>query len=186
MNIQKLPLLIFVSMPKFLPVTDETAFWTGDVLRVHSDYHIIDHYAVVFSENGQQYIAEKLPSEEIKKELLIDYRKRRKLTGYLRNANTMAVTDEMVLEMISKCNEKKYNMLRFNCEDFVRQVCKCDVGISQRQKWGLGIAGTIIGSFLGYFIFKNTRIGRWWGAVIGGITVLAGIILTRQIRKNFF
>lgn len=60
------------------------------------------------------------------------------------------VTKDVIMERFHhcedefKCNTRPYEFLNFNCEDFVRSICQCDIGFDQRKGWAIGIAVGLI------------------------------------------
>lgn len=164
-------------MAEFKSISPNTQYLTGDVLRIKSDYWLIDHYAIVFSRNGKQYVAEGVP-EGIQVELLSDYVKRRTMTGLLRDKNTALVTDQNVIDKIDECGKKEWKLFGFNCEDFVAETCNCDIGLIQKHKWHISGWALVIAGILGYFIFKKI-----WGILVGILIVGLVILIPRYANR---
>lgn len=53
------------------------------------------------------------------------------------------VTNEQILEKFEGCKNKKYKFWEFNCEDFVSEICGCNIGKDQRIYY-FGAIGVVI------------------------------------------
>lgn len=54
-----------------------------------------------------------------------------------------SVTSEQIIEKFNACKSNTYKFWTFNCEDFVSQICDCNIGRDQRMYY-FSVAGTII------------------------------------------
>jgi len=147
-----------------IPYNQNTQLQTGDVLVVDGIIPFINHYAIVYKKNGVQYVSEidlervflALNLWKVITEPLADYEKRRTITGFVRDENTQALTDDYIQKKIIDCAPVGYQFLSYNCEDFIHNVCGCKLGYDKNQKWGYVI---VIGIFVVlYFLFKNKNI----------------------------
>lgn len=128
---------------------------TGDILEVNS-YSIIKgvtfskHYGILFFINDVPYITHNsFSTGKIEIEPFEKFIKGRKIYKVLNHVN---LTDKEILYKSLKLQkEKKYNFFTYNCEDYIKELCKCNIGFDQRIGWFFGLVFFII---ILYIIFK--------------------------------
>jgi len=135
---------------------------TGDVLVVKAVLVVkfmeafIRHYAIVYQKDGIQYVAEHKPlSHGLRTNLLSNYLNDRAVTGLVRSDKTMALTDDYIQKKVNDCSPIGYRLLTYNCEDFIRDICDCDIGYDQRKKFLNILLLSIIAIILLYFLFTK-------------------------------
>lgn len=126
---------------------------TGDILEVNS-YSIIPgitftkHYGIYFLKDGIPYVTHNsFSTGNIEIQPFDEFMKGRKVYRVLNRAN---LTDEQIYNRSLQLQErKKYNFFSYNCEDYVGEICGCNMGFDQRLGWLMGLVGAIILIVLG-------------------------------------
>lgn len=149
-------------MPKLTPIEDVTELKTGDILKTTTETPTVRHFAVVFHRNGVAMVADNsFLTKRIDIFNVEDYLKQRNVIGVIRNEKTLAVTDQRVEDKIKEHRARGYRFFSFNCEDFVRDICDCDLGVDQRIIYLLVIPIIIVGSLVGlFYILKRNPINN--------------------------
>lgn len=119
-----------------LPYDKNMELKTGDILVTSSIVPIIKHFAIVYSKDGQQTVADNVFwSGKVEVSSLEDYKKVRNIIGVMRNTETKSLSDEEIQKKVEEAKKINYRFFSYNCEDFVRRVCGCDIGFDQRKKF---------------------------------------------------
>lgn len=99
----------------------------------------VKHYGIVFNDNGILKIVHNPfgGSPEIRTIAeMFDTRRPERIYK-------SGVTNEQIIERYNNCKQNNYKFWTFNCEDFVSEICDCNIGRDQRVYY-FGVAGTII------------------------------------------
>lgn len=128
-----------------LSYTPSTPLQTGDILITSSFVPLIKHYAVYYHDAaGQPTVADNVFwSQKLEVSPLDDYKKVRNIIGIIRNDNTTGLTDAYIQKKVEEAKQMNYQFFGFNCEDFVRSVCGCYIGVDQRIKYMLFIIAVL-------------------------------------------
>lgn len=128
---------------------------TGDVLEVNSHSFIPNvsfarHYGMYFLREGIPYVAHNsFSTGKIEIEPFDDFMKNRVV---YRVINHVDLTDEEIDAKATELQETKdYKFYTYNCEDFVRELCQCNLGFDQRLGWLVALI------LKGIFIFLIVR-----------------------------
>ena len=137
-------------------------YQTGDILEVNS-YSIIPgivftkHYGIYFLIDGIPHITHNsFSTGKIEIKPFDDFMRGRKVYRILNHVN---LTDEEIYNKALELKSKKgYNFFSYNCEDYIGEVCKCNMGFDQRIGWLLGLSGAIVFIYILFkLIFKPAR-----------------------------
>lgn len=121
-------------------------YTTGDILETTSQTFklMATHYAIVFSCDGVQYVAHHPNSSHRKVviEPLSEFLTKRKV---LRVICHVDFSDEVIISRVKFLQSRReYSLLNYNCEDFIRELCNCDIDVDQRAGMWFGIAIILI------------------------------------------
>lgn len=111
-------------------------FKTGDILGTESTIAGIIHYCIVFHNGNTPMIAQISPYSKTPETMrLADFLIHRAVKRVVPNENT-DLTDDLIKDNVNrlKAQGTTYDLVNFNCEDFVRDVCSCQIGMNQRQR----------------------------------------------------
>lgn len=122
-----------------IPYTPSEKLQTGDILVTTSVVPLIQHFAVYYrDQNNQPTVADNVFwSQKLEVSGIDEYKAKRNIIGIIRNNNTTGLTDRFIQEKVEEAKKMNYQFFAFNCEDFVRSVCGCYIGIDQRIKYML-------------------------------------------------
>ena len=124
-------------------------YLTGDILVTSSFVPTVNHFAIVFKQDGQDMVADNVFwSHKLEVSPLEDYKKQRNIIGILRGDETMSLTDDYIKQKVDKAKNINYKFFDYNCEDFVRDVCKCNIGYDQRKFYALVLLSILFVVFL--------------------------------------
>lgn len=135
---------------------------TGDVLEVNS-YSIIPgivftkHYGIYFLKDGIPYITHNsFSTGRIEIQPFDEFMRGRKVYRIFNHAN---LTDEEIYNKSLRLQQqKKYKFFTYNCEDYIGEVCGCNMGFDQRIGWLVGLISAIVLIYLMFkLIFKPVR-----------------------------
>ena len=126
---------------------------TGDILEVNSHSIIplgIKHYGIYFFKDGIPYITHNsFSTGKIEIEPFDKFMVNRKVYRVLNHVN---LTDKEIYDKSLEIQaQKKYNFFSYNCEDFTKEICGCDMGFDQRIGWLAGLVSAIV---VLYFMFR--------------------------------
>lgn len=119
------------------PYSPNELLQTGDILITTSFVPLIRHYAIYYHDtSGKPLVADNVFwSHKLEVSPIDEYKKARNIIGIIRNENTTSLTDEYIQSKVEQAKQMNYQFFGFNCEDFVRSVCGCYIGIDQRIKY---------------------------------------------------
>lgn len=105
-------------------------FQTGDILKTDSfTIPFSRHYAIYFMKDGVGYVAHNPLKPAITIEPVNDFLKGRKFFGVVAHAD---LTDQQIYHKATMLKNRRTWSLFYNCEDFIREICNCWLGIDQR------------------------------------------------------
>lgn len=131
--------------PSIIPISEVERFQTGDILVTTSIVPLVHHFAIAFVRNGKLMVADNaFGSGKLEVFEMAEYAKMRNIVGIIRNAKTTALTDSLIEEKIVEGQKINYRFFSFNCEDFIRNTCSCNIGLDQRIYYGRIFLGIII------------------------------------------
>ncbi|MCC6721732.1 MAG: hypothetical protein IT243_05975 [Bacteroidia bacterium] len=129
---------------------------TGDILVVPTKpIGIFEHYGIVYYVGEIGYVAHNsFTSGKVISTPLNEFLSGRKLLRVIPSKSF--VSDAMIYDKVKLLNGNnvKYNFFGFNCEEFVKDVCLCDIGtIDQRREFAI-LAVIILSIVLVLLILK--------------------------------
>lgn len=129
-------------------------YMTGDILVTSSFVPTINHFAIVYYQDGVPMVADNVFwSHKLEVTTLEDYKKQRNIIAVIRGDETMNLTDDYIKQKVEKAKNINYKFFDYNCEDFVRDVCKCNIGTDQRRTYSLVFLALLFIVFL--ILIKN-------------------------------
>lgn len=106
---------------------------TGDVLETSSKQQpLFRHYAVVLYKNGEAYVTHCVPIKGVLLETLKEFEEKRTIYNVFRNEITKKVTNEEIEKKYLELKPYGYNFMEMNCEDYVKRIVGCYIGIDDR------------------------------------------------------
>lgn len=111
----------------------------------------VKHYGMIVFVDGKLSVAHNPTAGRPIIEPIDVYTRERNIERVLRTF----MTNEQVLQRFEMFKNKKYTFCKYNCEDFVRSMCDCDItGIHQCRKWGKIFLWIVIIVLIIALIFK--------------------------------
>lgn len=124
----------------------EQQYNTGDILVVGTwPIPLFDHFAIVFYKNNVGYVAHNsFRSSKIILSGLDEFVGSRDVRRVIPTNGTL--TDDHIYNKTIELNKqgKTYDFFGYNCESYVREVCKCDWGMDQRKEFIIWLLATIV------------------------------------------
>lgn len=129
---------------------------TGDILITGTwPIPIFDHYAICFYKDGVGYVAHNsFRSKKIIITPLEEFTTLRKIRKVISTNDNL--TDHYIYNKTVELNKegKTYNFFGYNCESYVREICKCNWGTDQRKEFIFTLVFFII---LGIILYRIIR-----------------------------
>lgn len=129
---------------------------TGDILIVPTwPIPIFDHFAIVFFKDGIGYVAHNsFKTKKIIITPLDEFISTRTVKKVISTDGKL--TDDYIYNKTVELNNdgKEYNFFGYNCESYVRDVCRCNWGTDQRKEFILIFIVMIIAGLIVYALIK--------------------------------
>lgn len=127
-------------MVSFIPIEQAGLIKTGDVLQTETFLPFLNHFAIAFQKDATMYVADNVYfTGKVEITPYDIYKTKRKIISVGRGPELSALTDQQVMDKVNEAKTINYRFFKFNCQDFVEQVCNCSIGPDQRPKWAVGI-----------------------------------------------
>lgn len=155
--------MIFADMKWFIP--ERNKLQAGDILEISSKVPnkvplvggtivpVIKHFGMVVFIDGKLSVAHNPYLGVPIIETYEAYTKDRKVERVMRTF----LTNEQVLERFEEYKHHKYTFCKYNCEDFIRDMCDCCIGTNQCKVWGVSLMVLITIIIILIFIFSKAK-----------------------------
>lgn len=116
---------------------------TGDVLECNGKILCFNHYAVVFYKGGIPYVTHNTdPGPQI--ETLESFEKKRTIYNVFRNEVTKKLSDKFIESKAKELEPYGYSFMESNCEDYVKRIVGCYIGLDDRYTFTVVVSLIII------------------------------------------
>lgn len=106
---------------------------TGDIIQTSSGHEpLFRHYAIIYHKNGEAYVTHCVPIKGILSEPLKEFEKKRTIYKVFRNEITKKLNNEYIERKYNELKPYGYNFMEMNCEDYVKRVAGCYMGVDDR------------------------------------------------------
>lgn len=137
------------------PIDTSDNFKNGQLIKASvNKYPFIKHYGLIYLTNeiSKVYVMHNTPNRGPVIDTLNDFKRNRTIISRTDTVLTDKVSSDFILNKFSKVEQKKFNLLTFNCEHFIDYMLDNKMRSEQLTSWFFLI--TILG-IITYLIVKK-------------------------------